>query len=259
MQVWVFVDIQGDTTLPSGATTPRLLEPDSRTNGNKKPRTGGSLRSPRSSSPRKVTIVDDSDLEPDELVPKYVEAKTKLFEIQRPQQNSTKGKPKVLKPGMTQNGRAGDAQVSQLLARINRIESDVLFDRGSAEALWRSKKIVLERDFSASKKRKEDDEVVGNVTADQDDHAPQDLDDDDVTQEAARIAAEVLAENNDDDDDGGLADLFASLPTDEVDASTGKTNTVINGADGSKIYIRDFGKPTGMNPTKVLEDACRSR
>jgi ATP-dependent RNA helicase DHX29 len=82
----------------------------------------------------------------------------------------------------------------------------------------------------------------------------------DVNDEAARIAAEILAENGEDsDDDAALADLFASLPVNEVDPLTGKTNTVMNGSDGSKVIIRDFGKWTGVNPVRTLEEACRAR
>ncbi len=84
---------------------------------------------------------------------------------------------------------------------------------------------------------------------------------DDINDEAARIAAEILAENeeDEDDDDQALADLFSSLPVSEVDPLTGKTNTVMNGPDGSKVVIRDFGKWNGVNPSRTLEEACRAK
>ena len=61
------------------------------------------------------------------------------------------------------------------------------------------------------------------------------------------------------DEDESLSDLFASLPVQETDPTTGKTANVINTSDGVKIYIRDFGKWTGVSPMRALEEACRSR
>jgi ATP-dependent RNA helicase DHX29 len=88
--------------------------------------------------------------------------------------------------------------------------------------------------------------------------ASEKTDDGDVNNEAERIAAEILAEVNDDDEDD-IGGLFASLPQNEVDASTGESRTVVNSSDGSQIVIRDFGKTTGISPRRALEEACRSR
>jgi ATP-dependent RNA helicase DHX29 len=68
-----------------------------------------------------------------------------------------------------------------------------------------------------------------------------------------------LLEDNESDDDAALADLFASLPVNEVDPVTGKSCTVVNGKDGVKIVISDFGKWPGISPTRVLEEACKAR
>ena len=61
------------------------------------------------------------------------------------------------------------------------------------------------------------------------------------------------------EDDEALVGLFASLPMTEIDPDTGKTDTVINGIDGSKIVIRDFGKWSGVSPARALEESCRAR
>jgi ATP-dependent RNA helicase DHX29 len=82
--------------------------------------------------------------------------------------------------------------------------------------------------------------------------------DDEVSGKAAKIGAAML-EENESDDEGAIADLFASLPVNEVDPVTGKTSTVVNGSNGVRVTIRDFGKWTGVNPTRVLEEACRAR
>lgn len=135
-----------------------------------------------------------------------------------------------------------------MLAKLERVEKDVLFDKYVAENQWRNKRITLEKEFAAAKAEQKKKEAPPEP-------APSE-EVDDVTAEAERMAAEILAE---DDDDEALADLFASLPVNEVDPVTGKSNTVMNGADGSKITIRDFGKWTGVSPMRALEEACRSR
>jgi ATP-dependent RNA helicase DHX29 len=243
------LDAQGESPLPSGANTPPILELD------RKKQRGGNLssRSTRASSPRKVAVTFDEDIEPDELLPAYLDAKEKLFALQRPRQDTTKGK--LLHASKTEASES--TEEAMLLAKVDRIEKDVLFDKYVAEQQWKAKRIVLEKDYATAKKKKaEEDEAqkapeTGETTANGQD---------DVNQEAERIAAEILAQaEDDDDDDEALTDLFSSLPVSEVDPTTGKTNTVVNGADGIKVMIRDFGNWTGVSPMRALEEACRSR
>jgi len=232
-------DTPADT--PSRSGTP--LEIDPRLGSKIK---GGALGRSRPASPKRVTVTFNEDIEPDQLLPFYLETKTKLFAIQRPRQDTAKGKgPKGKADTPT------DPEEALLLAKLDRVEKDVLFDKYVAEQQWRPKRIVLEKEYAAARaeqKKKEAAEVAPATTV---------LDD--VNTEAERIAAEILAEDDDDDDDDALADLFASLPVSEVDPVTGKTNTVVNGADGSKITIRNFGNWTGVTPMRALEEACRSR
>ena len=117
-------------------------------------------------------------------------------------------------------------------------------------------RINLEKEFAAAMKQKaeeakqlQDESTTQENEAELDDH---------ISKEAERIAAEIL-QQDDAEDDQALSDLFASLPTHEVDPETGKTNTVINGTDGVKIYIRNFGKWSGVSPMRALEETCRSR
>ncbi len=144
---------------------------------------------------------------------------------------------------------------ARLLSKLDKIEKDLLFDKAEAEQQWRAKKNILERDYAqAKKKRAEEEKSAGTEPESALLNEPGNVND-----EAARIAAEVFAEGEDDDDEQALVDLFASLPVSEVDPLTGKTTTVMNEADGSKIVIRDFGKWSGVSPTRVLEEACRAR
>ncbi|KAI1455583.1 P-loop containing nucleoside triphosphate hydrolase protein [Annulohypoxylon moriforme] len=240
-----------DSPLPSGANTPRLLE----VNSSQKPKNGPA--SLKSAASKKVAIICHDEIEPDDLIPVYLETKAKLFELQRPHQDSKKGKP-AKNRGPNGNGTkrtaselsGDDLEEAKLLAKIEKIEQDVLFDKVAAEQTWRANRIELEKEFAAKKKA----EAEAKEEAAQEAQS----DDDEVTKEAERIAAEIL-QQDDADDDQALSDLFASLPFQEVDAVTGKTTNVINGANGIKITIRDFGKWTGISPVRALEEACRSR
>ncbi len=185
----------------------------------------------------------DEDIEPDQLLPFYLETKTKLFAIQRPRQETPKRKgPK------DQTDSSNAPEEALLLAKLNRVEKDILFDKYVAEQQWATKRIGLEKEYATAKAEQKKKEAPPEP--------PTPNGSDDINAEAERIAAEILAEEDDDD---GLADLFACLPISEVDPVTGKTNTVVNGRDGSKIIVRDFGTWTGVTPMRALEEACRSR
>lgn len=254
-----------DTPLASGATTPLLLEPEARQkSGGKKQ--GGS-RVPRAPSPKKQIITYDSDIEPEDLVPAYLETKTKLFNLQRPQQETPKKKGKKPASQLDVDAIAeispDDIEIAKLLAKVDRIVKDPLFDKDLADMQWQPARIALEKDYAALKKEKAEAETKAQqaaVAENSVDEAKDSSDDsdDDITKEAERMAAEILAQD-DDEEDAALADLFASLPVNEVDPTTGKSTTVINSADGEKVTIRDFGKWTGVSPRRVLEEACRAR
>lgn len=245
------LETPADSPLPSGATTPRIELGTKHTVG---------LSNANSRTPtRKQAVLDyDSDIDPDDLLPVYLESKTKLFLAQQ----------SVLKKGnLRAKGRSKDAEtlvaasstdppLTKLLSKIQKIEDDVLFDKFVADQQWEAKRIELEREAAAIRKLAEN----GPDSSDSHSQGSQTLvdSDDEVSKEAAKIGAALLEETGS-DDDTALADLFASLPVNEVDPLTGKSSTVINGLNGIKVTIREFGKWSGINPTRVLEEACRAR
>lgn len=256
----------GESPLPSGATTPLLMETEAlqrakskKKNGITTPRTAGAV------SPRRQIVTYDSDIEPDDLVPSYLDARTRLFGLQRPSQDASK---KGRKSGQQLQLPAAtgdpndDMEIAKLLAKLDKIEKDPLFDAGLARMQWEPKRITLEREYAENRKLKQEldpkSEKEGQRQPDDDkDQSAADEDDDEIAREAKKMAAEILAQN-DEDEDQALADLFSALPTNEVDSS-GKTSTIMNNSDGTKVTIRDFGEYTGVSPTRVLEEACRSR
>ncbi|EPE07952.1 helicase associated domain-containing protein [Ophiostoma piceae UAMH 11346] len=258
-----------DTPIGSRSNTPSLFEAEAtikKQKGKREP----TPRPSKSAQAKQAVITYDSDIEPEDLGPMYLDTKARLFALQRPHQHDTpKGKPnsKVTPTPAVAISDTDKLETAKLLGKLERIENDILFDKHVAETHWRAKKIILEREYSeAAKKAAEEARAKAKAEAAQQEESDSDSDsdsdsssddDDDVNAEAKRIAAEVLAQDSSDDDN--LADLFASLPVSEVDPTTGKTNTVVNNADGTKLIIRDFGKWTGVNPVRALEEACRSR
>jgi ATP-dependent RNA helicase DHX29 len=238
------VDTPQDSPVPSRSSTPRHADPR---NGRKNKSSGAKGRPVKNPLPDKKLVVScDSDIEPDELVSKYLESKAKLLEYERghgrPENSPTSEHDEQL-------------AIAKLEAKIRKIESDVLFDKYEADQQWKVQRVDLERQLAAAKHERQDQ--AGENLAVEGEPAPEKTDDGDINNEAERIAAEILAEVNDEDDD--IGGLFASLPQNEVDASTGESRTVVNSADGKQTVIRDFGKSTGISPRRALEEACRSR
>jgi ATP-dependent RNA helicase DHX29 len=130
-----------------------------------------------------------------------------------------------------------------------------LFDKYIADQQWEIRRIQLERDAAA--RRNAALSLESSAAPSPLPETPDDSDDE-VNEEAAKIGAAMLEEDSS-DDDVALADLFTSLPVNEVDPITGKSTTVVNSSNGVKVTIRNFGKWTGVNPTRVLEEACRAR
>lgn len=243
-----------DTPLQSGTNTPQRSAADmrhvgSKTNGTDSPKPMPKA-APAPPPPKKKSVMEyESDIEADELLPVYLETKTKLFHLlpskgsgDRRNAKGKKGKP---------NGPPLDPEATKLMNKLKRIENDVLFDQYVADVEWQKKKIVLEKEAAATR-------AACGGPAERIVHPAEDTDsEDDIMVQAAKMSKEML-ESDSSDDDGGVADLFAQLPVTEIDAD-GKSIQVLNNADGTKVQIRDFGKSVGVAPRRVLEEACKSR
>ncbi|KAI8623096.1 hypothetical protein F5Y19DRAFT_403170 [Xylariaceae sp. FL1651] len=248
-------DTPYDSPLASGENTPRLTEANGAGKHTSLKNGLAHLQSSRSSSSKKIVITCDEDFEPDDLIPHYRDAMEKLFWLQRPKlstkkPNGVKNRPVPASKMLPLDSTSDDLEEAKLLAKIDRIEQDILFDKPLAEHMWRNRRVELEKEFAANARKVEQERGLK-------DHSQESGSEDEITKEAERMAAEIL-QQDDDDEDQSLSDLFGSLPIQETDAA-GRTNTVINGSDGVKITIRDFGTWSGVSPTRALEEACRSR
>lgn len=198
----------------------------------------------------------ESDIDADELLPEYLDTKAKLFHLQ-PSKGSElpstqRGRGDHGKRGKS-NQASQDPQVAKLQRKLQKIESDVLFDQYVADQEWQKQKINLEKE-AAAKRQESSGAPPARIP-----HPAEVVDDsdDDIIREAAKMGTDLLEEDSSDDD--AIADLFSTLPVTEVDPVTGKSTLVVNDNNGSKVIIRDFGKSMGVSPRRVLEEACRSR
>lgn len=255
-------DPQEDDALPLATSTPGKIARNIRHIGlaaRKDEQTQACTNNGQTPTPlRKPKVVDyDSDIDPDDLLPVYLETKTKLFHLQQTLR-SRSGAAEVRLTG--NESRAKNEQTyknseeSKLQQKLQKIETDVLFDKYIANQQWEAKRVHLERAAAIQRN------AAATAPSERVLHPAEIEDDseDEVSREAAKVAAEILSEDIS-DDDGAIADLFANLPVTEVDPLSGKSSVVVNGGDGSKVTIRDFGKSSGVNPRRVLEEACRAR
>jgi ATP-dependent RNA helicase DHX29 len=201
----------------------------------------------------------ESDLEPDELLSIYLATKARLFDLdpegeggmaKKKQGKGQKGQPSAKPaPGRGQK---------KLQARVQRIESDVLFDKREGEAQWSEKKIDLAREFSERRKWQLQSEqpkapevsATGSTNAEGSTL-------DSISDEAERLGQELLKEAEAMGDDDMLGGMFGALPGSEETSTPGDSTAGV--VHSQNVVVRDFGRLTGMNPKRVLEEACKAR
>ncbi|CAK4033173.1 related to DNA RNA helicase (DEAD H box family II) [Lecanosticta acicola] len=189
----------------------------------------------------------ESDLEPDELVSVYLRTRTRLFELNPDTEGGQtgRGKSKGSKQIVSSAPkRAGERKLEQ---KIQRIESDVLFDKRGAEAQWAGMKTQLSRDAAERRKLQLHIENTPKANGSSSPKPEEGA----VNDEAEKLGQEILAEADDEGD--MLSGMFDALP------GVSGESVASNGGSAENVSIRDFGKLTGMNPKRVLEEACKAR
>lgn len=194
----------------------------------------------------------DSDLELDDLIPTYLKIKAKLYELDPQLVESTSRKPtrgakakkSVLLPKQTPTTR-------KLLAQLQQLRSDALFDEYEAEARWPAKRNEIAQ-IQATKRlhsepRSASPDAEKNTIA----IAPKaDADPKAAVASGTGSDGEALGS----DEDVLLGDMFSTVS--DAPAAQPAPSDTINSRD---IILRDFGKVSGLTPRKVLEEAVRSR
>jgi ATP-dependent RNA helicase DHX29 len=188
----------------------------------------------------------ESDVEPENLLSTYLEIKERLYRY-RPAlvENSVPSKKKWKKvaPDGPPSGTL-TPKVQKLTTKLRAIEADILFDKREADYTWDSRKTLIMREEAMYSKFKPlpvpdaKDEKSSSI---------------EPSPETPSLPIDT-PETTDSGDDELLGAMFSVTVDDHP-----PPNSVPVGNEGPTIWMRDFGKVTGMNPRRVLEDACRAR
>lgn len=191
----------------------------------------------------------ESDLEPDELVERFLGVQRRLYEIDpesfslgRKMQRHGKNRASTVNRKLDLNA---DPVITRLTAKLKKIESDILFDEDEAKRRWAEIRIDLAKDASDRKRL-----GIRDIN--------------DFEQSRKRMVLAPDASNNEtldtgEDAAGMLGELFSTLPDSTTNPATGVNGMATLGSGGSTVKIRDFRKSTGMSPRRVFEEACKSR
>jgi ATP-dependent RNA helicase DHX29 len=200
-----------------------------------------------------------SDAEPGQLLSTYLRTRLDIYKLDPKAITSSTPRSKSGNPKGVVKQEKPMPRVRKLLQKMQKIESDILFDQRDADNQWALMKINWDKEAACQRKEEhlarkqavsQEEETLINFNAQN--HAAE------VSRQADEAAANLF-EGEDDDDIGLLGDLFTSLPQNETNETTGASQMVIQDSSGVKMMIQDFGKWTGVGPRRVLEEACRAR
>ena len=193
---------------------------------------------------------DDSDTEtdddPETLTAKYLTLKRQLYDLQ-PElaQIPRRGHPQSSKRmNRDAQGDNLNPRIVRLQRRLMEIETDILFDRETAQMQWTEASIALAKEASERKRLQLSDDTSSASripTSDRTTTPNQDLSD-------------LTADPDDTVSMGMLSDLFSS-----VDMTPSGTGQQPPNLEEKSSLIRDFGNPNGLKPRRVLEEACKAR
>lgn len=182
----------------------------------------------------------DEYLEPETLISKYLALQSQILQLQP---NFLTREPTNSKPRPREKKIEPIPKVAKLLAKVNKIKSDILFDEEEASIRWAALREEIAQVSAERRKYHLDQSIYVDSAV--------------AVKASSRGAAAV--EMGEDEHFDMMGDLFSSLPEIASDPDTGALNLVSRDTIGRTITIRDFGKWAGVNPRRVLEEACKAR
>lgn len=191
----------------------------------------------------------DSDLEPEQLVEKYLTLQARLYEINPKAVDGSTHSRKVGKNRLPASIDNLDSDtkpaVKRLTGKLDKIRADVLFDEDEANRRWTEMQVKLAREHAERTKLG----VHGNQGSERQT----------VVKASSDFVEHLETSEPTDETEDMLGELFANLPESTTNASTGVSDLSTTDSNGHTVEIRDFGKWTGMSPRRVLEETIRSR
>lgn len=220
-----------------------------------------------------VSIDYESDIDPDDLLNAFLDCKTKLFNLEVLKlSDELICKHDPIPSSDSAGGKLENDASAQIIRKLKKIEDDVLFDKYIADQQWQIKRVQLLKENARLRRvrasNESSDHYATPKTPIESNHQfnnhPENFktlieSSHKVNQEAVVVGESIPQEGESNDNDTILADLFSSLPINEIEPSTGKSITVVNCSDDIKVVIRDFGEWSGSNPSRLLEEFCSVR
>ena len=192
------------------------------------------------SAPDSESEIDEGS-EPETLVDRYISLQSQILQLQpffsvhKLQNSKFRHNEKKVQP---------IPKVAKLLTKVKKIQSDVLFDEDEASRRWASIRDQYARE-SAERRKYDLDQRINVDSA--------------AAVKSSLREASVTERKDDEDHLEMVGDLFSNLPEITPDPDTGAANLVSGGLVGQTVTIRNFGKCSGINPRRILEEACKAR
>ncbi|EEP76013.1 conserved hypothetical protein [Uncinocarpus reesii 1704] len=187
----------------------------------------------------------DTDLDPENLIPRFIELRSRIYYLNPSFFNPFRANSKRVNSSITDP--TINAQIEKLKSKLSLVEKDILFDPEVAEARWKDKLSELRSQTSEALRR-------GLGAAE---HQPEALLIRDGEAAVTIVPSDKSPEPtlfDSDNDDGILGDMFTADTTTLEATPADKP-----GSESATVKIRDFGKPLGISPRRILEETCRSR
>lgn len=241
-------DSTGTTIPASTQSTPRTLTPPpNRTLATTAGNTEVDMRG-QSSESSDESAQDD----PEAMIVRFLDLQSRLYNL-RPDlvdslmnKRTTRTRNRPLEREKRDDGL--EPRIMKLLRKLDKLETDILFDKDEALRQWVEIRDQLAKDAAERKRLHLDNGNAQPINGRAITHASRSSLEPDKTQEQA-----------DESGDDMLTGLFSAFPELSTDAKTSVTSVRPSTPNDGVTTIRDFGKPTGLKPRRVFEEACRAR
>lgn len=183
--------------------------------------------------------IDDSDssIDPEDFTAEYVSIQCQLYQV-RPQLFDQFSKSGNKTTGEKKLEEDSDPQVRKLRRRLAKIENDVLFDHGEAQVRWKDELHQLRKETAFVREKDSRTEKPSPPVAK-------------AAQAVSEPVSAELEAMTEDDDEGLFGEMFTANAADGPSSILETAN--------SHVLVRDFGKPSGLSPRRVLEETCKAR
>lgn len=195
----------------------------------------------------------DLDLEPHQQISRYLSLQSQIYDVNPALVDPTQKKPKRIGASICtiDGGEKAklDRKVARLTAKLDKIKSDILFDREQAEITWAQHWMQL------VKERSERERLGIRITGEKGYHGK-------LQQHSGSLASpSTVPESISHELDTGdmFGELFSDLPNSATDSTIGTSNMKSANTASLTLVIRSFGKWNGIGPRRVFEEACRAR